>query len=70
MDSRIKQLILDSAVETINDIVFEKLADDIHDAVVDSMTEILGDTLDFNKDEVFDLMMDLCHRIAIVGLPE
>ena len=70
MDSRIKQLILYSAVETINDIVFEKLADDIHDAVVDSMQEILGDTIDFNKDEVFDLMMDLCRRIAIVGLPE
>ena len=70
MNSTVKQLILDAAVEKINDVIYEKLMDDIHDAVTDSMVEVLGNTLDFDQNETFEVMMELCGRIAIVGLPE
>jgi hypothetical protein len=70
MNSQVKQLILDSAVEKINELVFEKLMDDIHDAVTDCMVDVLGDTVDFTKEETFDTMMELCGRIAIVALAE
>jgi hypothetical protein len=70
MNSKVKQLILDSAVERINDRIFEKLMDDIHEAVTDSMVDVLGNTVDFDQSETFDVMMELCSRIAIVGLPE
>ena len=70
MNSTVKQLILDAAVEKINDVIYEKLMDDIHDAVTDSMIKVLGNTIDFDQNETFDTMMELCGRIAIVGLPE
>ena len=70
MNSKVKQLILDSAVEKINNTIFERLMDDIHEAVTDSMVDVLGNTLDFDQNETFEVMMELCGRIAIVGLPE
>ena len=70
MNSKVKQLILDSAVEKINDTIFERLMDDIHEAVTDSMVDVLGNTLDFDQNETFEVMMELCGRVAIVGLPE
>lgn len=70
MNSKVKQLILESAVELLNDLIYEKLMDDIHEAITDAMVEVLGDTVDFNKNETFDTMMELCGRIAIVALPE
>ena len=70
MNSKVKQLILDSAVEKINNTIFEKLMDDIHEAITDSMVEVLGNTLDFDQNETFEVMMELCGRVAIVGLPE
>jgi hypothetical protein len=70
MNSKVKQLILDAAVEKINGAIYEKLMDDIHEAVTDSMVEVLGNTIDFDQNETFDVMMELCGRIAIVALPE
>ena len=70
MNSQVKQLILDSAVDKVSSVVFEKLMDDIHDAVTESMVDVLGNTLDFDQSETFDVMMELCSRIAIVALPE
>jgi hypothetical protein len=70
MNSQIKQIILDTAVEKVNEVVFEKMMDDVHDAVTDSMAKMLGDTIDFTKEETYELMMELCGRIAIVALPE
>ena len=70
MNSQIKQIILDAAVEKINELVLEEFMEGIHDAVTDSMVETLGDVVDFSKEETFDIMMELCGRIAIVALPE
>jgi hypothetical protein len=70
MNTKVKQLILESAVEHLNDLVYEKLMDDIHEAVTDAMVEVLGNTIDFDQNETFDVMMELCGRIAIVALPE
>lgn len=70
MNSKVKQLILDAAIEKIQSQVFEKLMDDIHEAITDSMVEVLGNTIDFDQNETFDTMMELCSRIAIVALPE
>ena len=70
MNSKVKQRILDTAVEHINSLLYEKFMDDIHEAVTDSMIEVLGTTLDFDQDETFEVLMELCGRIAIVGLPE
>jgi len=70
MNSQVKQLILDAAVEKISSLLYEKMMDDIHEAVTDSMVEVLGNTIDFDQSETFDTMMELCGRIAIVALPE
>jgi hypothetical protein len=70
MQSQVKQLILDTAVQEINSLLYEKMMDDIHDAVTNAMIEVLGNTIDFDQNETFDTMMDLCGRIAIVALPE
>jgi hypothetical protein len=70
MNSKVKQLILDAAVEHINSLIYEKFMDDIHEAVTDAMVEVLGNTLDFDQHETFEVLMELCGRIAIVGLPE
>jgi hypothetical protein len=70
MNSKVKQLILDAAVEKVNDHIFERLMDDIHEAVTDSMVDVLGNTLDFDNNETMEVMMELCGRIAIVALPE
>ena len=70
MQSQVKQLILDTAVQEINSLLYEKMMDDIHDAVTNAMIEVLRNTIDFDQNETFDTMMDLCGRIAIVALPE
>ena len=70
MQSQVKQLILDTAVQEINSLLYEKMMDDIHEAVTNATIEVLGNTIDFDQNETFDTMMDLCGRIAIVALPE
>lgn len=70
MNSKVKQLILDAAVEQINNEFYEKMMDTIQETMTDAMVSVLGDTVDFDKDETFEALMELCGRIAIVGLPE
>lgn len=70
MNSKVKQLILDTAVEKINDEFLERMMDAVQEAVTESMVETLGNTLDFDQSETFDVMVELCGRIAIVALPE
>ena len=70
MNSKVKQLIVDSAVQKINDEFFERMMDTVQETMTDAMIEVLGNTIDFDQSETFDLMMELCGRIAIVALPE
>jgi hypothetical protein len=70
MNSQVKQLILDAAVERISNLMFEEFMGAVHDSVSEAMEEICGDTIDYDKMETFDTMLELCGRIAIVGLPE
>ena len=46
------------------------MMDTIQETMTDAMVSVLGDTVDFDKDETFEALMELCGRIAIVGLPE
>ena len=70
MNSTLKQRILDSAVERINITMFEDMMEVVHDAMTEAMEEICGDTIDYDDMETYDVMLGLCNRVAIIGLPE
>lgn len=70
MHPQVKQLILDNAVERINDALFEQMMELVQDSLTEALDEILGDTIDCTSNETYDLMLELSSRIAIVALPE
>ena len=70
MNNKVKQLILDQAVENVRDLLEATLEVHFHTGVSDAITEILGDTVDWNSEDTIELAMDLSSRIAVVGLSE
>ena len=70
MNAALKQRILDNAVERINVTMFEDMMEVVHDAMTEAMGEVCGDTINYDDMETYDVMLGLCNRVAIIGLPE